>query len=444
MAAMTDASELKQLNQCKESGENGVVWTSGDQRLLAAAFLVVLATVTATYYWQPLLPAFEQDRSMAWHEDQTRQANTYTQIAEGLGLLFAGPLADHCEGRLVLTLYGCVAIVGMFLSAASHEPKPILALTCLTCFSKAVVWPTVSATISANIHSRKHDTAFLFSIMASRSADAIGALLYLMLLGVAELDWRGSARVIAGLAAAIFLCASNIAPEQVRQPADCAAFTPAAWWEKFARMVRCPNGWIALTSLFFSGLVWSMAAYTPLLLVDMFEVDAALAAGGVSALPVGMLLGLCIAAYASQSLSVASSRTFQIVLTIPAIVALVLLAVRPSSYDQAMILLVFVGIGSVVPVYMPAFVYVASSPPTDRAFRHAVINGLSLTFGTFVVDIFGTAREAYGHYAGAFIFGSSAVGLLIGSLCMAALYTRLAHADTPPMQSMQSASTDEH
>jgi len=385
----------------------------------------VCSLVIGSYFWAPLLAAFEADESLDWKKETTAYAITLSYAMEATGLIFAGPLGDMFNAKHLMALQSFIDCVGMTAVSLSRQAALILCAIAMVTLVKGIMWPCVGSTIVANMSPGKRAIAFLISTTGSRVADTSSSLLLGLLLGPMNLTWRHSLSTELTLVLLILMIAAVVAPTHIAGPGD---KEPSAYGllEKWQRLLRDPNGWLAFGSTFGTYFVWNLFSYSSVAMRDMYPISVAVAVSSASAIPVGHMLGLLLGTLASHLLSPSNSHLVHVCQGCMGLLALLLLACR-VSFGLAIVSLVTLGFATVILSYLPYFEYANTAPKTDRAFRLGVIDGTAMAFSLLISYTYGQLRlhsETPGSYTSR-LFLITAGGLLLSIVCTVALYLRL-------------------
>jgi len=400
-------------------------WQSREKQLIASGCCLICSLVIGSYFWAPLLAAFEADESLAWRKETTAFVITLSYAMEASGLIFAGPLGDIFNARRLLGFQSFTICLGMTIVSLSKQVNVMLWAIAMVTLVKGVMWPCIGSVIVANMSSGKRGTAFLLAATGSRIADVSQSLLLGLLMGTMGFNWRHSLSTVLTLVLILLLIATTVAPAHIAGPGD---KEPSAYGllEKWQRLLRDPDGWLAFGSVFGTYFVWTLFAYATVLLRDMYIISVAWAVSAASAMPVGHMLGLMVGTLASQLLSPSYSHLVHVCQGCIGLLALFLLA-QKVTFPLAIASLVALGFATVTLSYLPYFEYANTAPETDRAFRLAVLDGTALALSMLISYAYGQLREnsdPQDEYAPK-IFLVTAGGLLLSLVCSVALYCRL-------------------
>jgi len=344
---------------------------------------------------------------------------------EATGLILAGPMGDVFNARNLLAFQSMTICATMMVVSLTKNVFVILLSIAVVTLVKGILWPCVGSVIVSNMSPGKRSVAFLIVSTASRLADTSSSLLLGFLMGRLELTWRHALSTELSFVLLILVRVMMIAPNHIAGPGD---KEPSAYgfFAKWKRLITDPNGWLAFGSVFGTYFVWTLVAYTSVMLKDVYQTSVAVAVGASSAMPIGQFLGLLVGALASQWLSPSNSHLVHIGQGCIGVLALLILASR-VSFSLALALLVAVGFGFVILSYLPYFSYAQTAPETERAFRLGLLDGIALGTSMLISDAYGRLRlssETQDGYAPK-LFLITAGGLLLSIVCTATLYSRL-------------------
>lgn len=400
-------------------------------RLVGSGVLCTIAVVSGTYYWMPLLAAFEADPALQWTPHDSTYVSTLGATAEMVGLFVAGPLADFCPARFILAVQANVVCMGILAVSVAKTPAMIMWTIGTVCFVKGVFWPTLGSLISANVSPSKSDAAFIIVAMASRLGDTSSALIMGWLLTNYHFSWR---KAMLALVVMIMICTTvsfAVSPAEIKAPADRASPSFVGQYEKLKNLAVSLDGWLALCILIGTYVVWAFAGYLSPIYRDVYYVSSGTAAGYSSVFTATAFLGLAVAFLASQSLGTRRGRACQLLQCAVGVIAVFALAVSFArgqvGLTTTLSLVGCLGFGFVVPCYLPYLIYAASSPVGERAFRLATLDGLSCSIGVVLTYFFGNlrAQAASTQEVLPTMCSISAAGLSLSCIAMAILYRRL-------------------
>lgn len=189
----------------------------GYRRVLAMLSLGGLANFALIYFVQPLLPEFARGFGVA--DGSTGAALSATTIAMILGLLIAGPLADHL-GR-IWVMSGSLVLSGVLSAACAAAPSWEIFLILRAAAGVALAGlPAIAlAYLREQISSASHARANAVYIMGTGLGGAAGRLLPGPLAGLG--GWQlvtivlGVLSVVVGIAVILLLPADRPAPFRV-------------------------------------------------------------------------------------------------------------------------------------------------------------------------------------------------------------------------------------
>mmetsp|Transcript_99992 Transcript_99992/g.214213 ORF Transcript_99992/g.214213 Transcript_99992/m.214213 type:complete len:442 (-) Transcript_99992:51-1376(-) len=408
------------------------VWTSTDIRFLIAGAIGTCGLVVGTYYWSALLAALEADTSLRWSVWDTVRIATATTLAESVGLLVAGPVADHLPGGCLLCFEAVVVCISMVVVSLSSGPLLATSIITAVCFFKGLMWPTIGSVLAANLHKAKQDVAFLVTAMGSRFADVVGALLLGLLMQGFGCSWRQAVLILTICIIGLFISAYLVKPlRQLVEPQDFNAYSLSGQLLKGQRLLLSLDGWLALLVLAGTYSVWAFYGYITVLLAELYHISPGQAAGYSACFPAGSGLGLVTACLASCLLGVRFGRVAHLIQVTMGVCAMALLAINPDmALPKALCLHATVGFGFVVPCYLPYFIFAASSNRNERAFRLGVLDGLSCFLGVLMNYFYGRIRAAGTVQAAPKLMAMSMCGLLMSLVAMSIMYWRADARDT--------------
>lgn len=397
-----------------------------ERSFLLAICLAVFGFVAGTYYWFSLLPAFENDVYLNWNPRVTMLVATSAFVAENIGYLLLGPLADSMSPTLLLGFQALFMIVATVYEIMCRQAWQLSLTITLVCFVKGLLWPAICALISLNIAPSRQDVAFLISALGSRLAETTTKLfLGRVMSAPLGLGWRSTVAVlllliILAMAFAVLLC-PPIHVDAIKREPDERVDTECMG--KWRRLVSSPEAWLQWFILVSSGMIWSLNSYVGLLLYDVNGTSIATASSATSAIPAGMAIGLIVGMAASAGLGSTASRSVHVLQIVAGAAALAGLAIYPTSQLRFVFGLLFLaGFGAVVPAYLPSLRYAASSPPGERAFRLSALWATNAFIGAGVTFYFGSLRtqDMEASVVATCMYGSTAMGVLIAGLLLAA------------------------
>jgi len=404
-----------------------VVWKEKTKIMVFSNFMTCSSLVAGTYYYTALLPAFESDDKLDWTEATSTHMNIAAQAAETLGLFLAGPLADYFLASTLLSFHAAIASVVMICVALCSRPPIILAITCMVMFTKGMMWPSVGNVIAANIPPNQQDTSFLVACLASRSGDTLYAIFFGILMGSYNWQWRHAVTALVAVLIPIYVILFGyVFPKDLLQPHG-GEPSVGGWCLKWKRMLSDPDGWLAFFTLAGTYGCWALAPYVSVLFVDVYHVTPGEAAGGTAFMTMGMVAGLLWGSLVASIGGVTVGRTMNVIQGVAGILALQTLATwDDATFNQALYLQGLVGFGFVVPAYLPYLAYSAASPPAERAFRLASLDGAGSILCIILMSVYGQIRQKEtGRDAARKLYSYTAVGLSVGVISMAILYSRL-------------------
>eukprot|EP00927_Polykrikos_kofoidii_P055894 TRINITY_DN5007_c0_g1_i2.p1 TRINITY_DN5007_c0_g1~~TRINITY_DN5007_c0_g1_i2.p1 ORF type:complete len:537 (+),score=67.32 TRINITY_DN5007_c0_g1_i2:61-1671(+) len=410
-------------------------WTLREIRLVVGCFLSVCAFVLGTYFWFPLLAAFEADPSLKWDASNTALVSTLGTAAETCGLLVFGPLADSVPSHYCLIFEALFIIVGIsFVVVFFYEDAYAITTVCTSaCFLKGMMWPSVSNIVTRNLSKTKQDMAFLAMPLGSRCADVVGAAILGQVMVGMHRPWSFAGEILLLVVIGMFVLVLCLLPAGLQYTSTEAAFqrsdtdatdTTALKWH---RMLTSFNAWLAFLCLCGTYTVFALSTYSVVIMRDTFHVSVGEAARATACFPLGNAIGLLGGAVASYYMGVFSSRQYYCLQCCLGSFALAALSQYKFTYGTTLMLFAVVGIGMVISAYVPYLAYAASAKPCDRGFLVATLDGAAsivgvlntLFFGHLRVQATDPATVSYKMYATSF------VGLTISVISMMVLFHRL-------------------
>jgi hypothetical protein len=398
--------------------------------------LMILVVIAGTYYWIYLLPAIENDRTLEWNEHATTLVTTGASAAEAAGTLLLGPLGDKTSAIVVFTAHGVLMCTVILWELLSSRVSMLVSGIMLVCTAKGLLWPTICAVTGAGSTREGFDKSFLACALASRTSEACTALFLGLLIGQGHLNWRVAGFVLLGGIVLLLSCALALYPKRTALPMEDADELPIDTAElelrtKIWRLVCSLDAWLCWISLVTASCIWALGSYVPLLLQDMYHVDSGKASKLTAVCPAAMMLGLTLATMSSSQLGVHAGRVVHVLQIFVGAFALGLLAVWPDSQPLPIyghVGLISLGFfGAVVPCYLPSLVYAASSPPSERAFRSAVIWSTTQFVGIFITYGYGRWREGNdaAYEQARLMYRTTAVCLAVSSVITGCFYWRI-------------------
>merc|ERR1719343_560951 len=298
-------------------------------------------------------------------------------------------------------------------------------IICVLTFARGVMWPAANVLFVANLPPAKHDSAFISSAFGSRLGDVIGPLLVVFSLSVLALSWRLSVFVVLVAVMFSFATAYLALPQQLKEPEVREHFSFEGLVQKMARIVTDVDGWLVFVSNFGPYGVWALYDYAPVLQADTYHLTPGQASGSNAFMSLGSAVGLAVAFYVSNILGTTGGRIVHVLQSTTTVVALCLLAAVPVSLEVSRVLLFLVGFGFVAMSYVPFMIYAARSRSDERAFRTAMIDGVSQMFSISFSYVYGTLRAEQGERGVSMIFMIAAAFMAVATVTMTLYYRRL-------------------
>lgn len=404
---------------------------------LVSCLAVIVFTVTGgTYYFWSVLPAWEADSHLGWSKTSTLQVNWTTTLAEALGLLLAGPLADYVEPVNLIAVEAMYTFTALFVASHLQSASLLAAILnlLLVHLVKGVLWPSLGSIAFQSIHLERQDEFFFCMALASRLSGAVGDLLLGQLLKWG-FTWRSALYLYGGFAGvACLVCLYHmhrlLAGGIHREESPKGTSSMENYGAKWRRLSGDLNGWLALGVLVGSNCIWSLGGYLSVMMAEQFDLSPGAAAQAASSLLGGTFLGLLSAGLVTFFQGRVLGRRLQLLQASIGLGAVLMLVAMPKLSLLPWVLGLLVTGASAGPLlYLPYCVYSASVPRTHRAFSMGILDSMSTatTCGTRI--LFGRLRIALPSSAGHVMYDVTACGLGLGTLCTALLYARLAGKD---------------
>jgi len=395
------------------------------RRVQISCTLIILSIVGGLESKTVLMPAFERDDSLGWTAETSALANTSFSLLGTVGLVFAGPLADHYDPFSLLAIACASVAIGMACMCVSAKPWMILVCMGVPSLAKGVVWPAIGAMASANLPKRLQDEVFSTTALGCRLGGAVVALFLGSCMQSMGWSWRHSTASLLVLLMAAMCCGLAISPCTLVVHGD----TDISFDRQLAkanRLITSLDGWLALLALAGSYPVFALASYLPLILLDTYNLDPGTAVRASSVFSIGCIAGLVTAAIASSALGPGSGRLCHVFQGLLGVSAAALLSLVPVSFHCTLGLTGLLGFGFVPSAYLPILIFVANSPSSERGFRFATLDGVASCALAGTIALFGIIRANYvGFQALHSLFGITACSLCVAILSMVALYWRL-------------------
>lgn len=399
------------------------------RRVQIACAMMTLSIVGGLESKAVLLPAFERDVSLGWTAETSALANTLFSLLVTVGLVLAGPLADHYQPSSLLAMECALVAIGVACMCVSAKPWMILVCMGVPSLAKGVVWPALGAMASANLPKRLQDEVFSTTALGCRLGAAVVSLFLGSCMESMGWGWRHSAGALLVLLIAAMWCGLAITPCSLVVHRD-TEFSFDRQAAKAKGLMTSLDGWLALLTLAGSYPVFALASYLPLVLCDTYNLDPGTAARASSVFSMGCIMGLLTSTIASSALGAGSGRLCHVFQGVVGVSAAALLSLIPVSFHCALGLTGLMGFGFVPSAYLPSLIFVAKSPPTERAFRFAMLDATGSCVLVGTTALFGVIRtNKLGLQALHSLFGITACALSVAILSMVALYWRLPVSD---------------
>lgn len=365
-------------------------------RFAASSFLAVFGIVAGTYYWYALLAAFEKDPGLHWTARTTTLACTSIVITEKLGYVVLGPLSDYIHAGMLLAFNGVVLCSLMACEIMCQRALAILIVINVVSFVSGLMWPAVCSLTAVGLKQGGRDQSFLLTALGSRAADTATPLFLGALMWRFDMSWRAATAVLLLCISTVLALALGIFPYGVVKSADNRdKLSVTDVREKWQRLLVSWDAWLNWLILVTSGIIWSLSAYTSVLLVDLYDIPGGQAASAAAVIPAGMMCGLVCATLISSVLGVTNGRLAQLLQVVAGVVALGILAARPRiGLSSTLGLLLVGGAGAVVPCYLPSLVFAADAEAPERAFRLSALWASTAPFGVAMTYLLGVCQES--------------------------------------------------